>query len=540
MRISAPKNAARLFVLSLMMAIVPLLGTAAPVRAAEIDVPQAQPTIQAALDAAVAGDVIAVAPGTYTEDIDFHGKDVTLRSSAGPATTRIDGKVTGFQATTVVIGPGGTITGFTISGGTASFGAGMAVIGSGTVIEGNIFSENAQGGGGFGAAIGGNGASPVIQRNVFENNTCDDQFLSGVVSFVNESSPYIANNVFEDNPCRAVSMVLPIPSAPIVVNNTIVRNRTGIYVAAGIETFRQTYRNNIVFGNATGVEVVDGRPGTDPTFDHNLVAANGVNYVGIADQTGINGNLSADPLFRNYAASDYHLQPGSPAIDAGSVQDAPTVDFDGAPRQDGSVDIGAFEAGAPPPSDLPGTGACTTTLSGKLRTVFATTGTTCLEGATVIGSVVVQSGASLSAVNTVVHGALVAVGAKALTICNSRFDGAIVVKGASGFVLIGDGGDGTLRCGGNAVRGGVVLGSTSPQGANTGGLELGGNTVGGSVIVMKSRAPTGGTPTEDNATELEGNHVRGSLVCIGNTPAPVNDGKVNSVAGIKYGQCAGL
>ena len=70
----------------------------------------------------------------------------------------------------------------------------MAVSGSGTVIANDIFQSNQQGSGGFGAAIGGNNASPVIEQDLFTGNSCDSQFLSGVVAFVNGSSPTIENN----------------------------------------------------------------------------------------------------------------------------------------------------------------------------------------------------------------------------------------------------------------------------------------------------------------------------------------------------------
>src|SRR5690349_697727 len=64
-------------------------GTAA--RAAVIRVPAHQPRIQGAINAAVNGDTIQVAPGTYVENLNFLGKAIRVSSDQGPQVTVIDG-----------------------------------------------------------------------------------------------------------------------------------------------------------------------------------------------------------------------------------------------------------------------------------------------------------------------------------------------------------------------------------------------------------------------------------------------------------------
>jgi hypothetical protein len=74
--------------------VAPLFAfAAASVMAATLHVPSQHSTIQAGIDASVHGDVVLVAPGFYTgpgnSDVSFLGKNVTLRSEAGPAVTAI-------------------------------------------------------------------------------------------------------------------------------------------------------------------------------------------------------------------------------------------------------------------------------------------------------------------------------------------------------------------------------------------------------------------------------------------------------------------
>lgn len=323
---------------------------ALPALAVDRHVPAEFPTIQSAIDASAAGDRVIVAPGTYAERIDFQGRNIVVTSSAGAAQTTIDG--TG--GTAVIIGPGGMLRGFTITNAFASFGAGTEVRGAGSRIVANVYDGNVQGAGGYGAGIGGNSASPVIERNVFRNHSCDSQFLSGVVAFVNGSEPRILNNVFEHNDCRAINMTLPEGLRVLVANNTIVDNAAGVRVDARVPTTTQIYRNNIVFANDIGLDIDFGSDSNNPRWDHNLVFGNGLDYEGIADQTGLNGNISGPPLFRNASAGNYRLRPASPAVDAGNNTLAPPSDFNRRPRPvdgdgDGTatVDMGAFELQPP-------------------------------------------------------------------------------------------------------------------------------------------------------------------------------------------------
>ena len=160
------------------------------------------------------------------------------------------------------------------------------------------------------------------------------------------------------------------------MNNTIADNHgfgSGIF-ADGFDAETRLI-NNLVIGSEGETAVLCGTgydPASTPMFEfNNVFSPLGAAYGGsCSDQTGISGNISADPLFVDPSNGDYHLQPGSPAIDAGDntaprllqEQDLhllrPDTDFDGDYRildGDGDgvavVDIGVDEfSPAPTPA----------------------------------------------------------------------------------------------------------------------------------------------------------------------------------------------
>jgi hypothetical protein len=305
---------------------------------AEIVVPDQVATIQGAIDVAGAGDVIRVQPGLYAENLNFGGKNIAVRGVGGAKQTILDAR----GQTGIVIGPGGEVSGLTISNAVASFGAGMAVSGVGTIIRSNIFVKNIQTAGGFGAGIAGNNSSPIIEQNIFMFHSADSQFLSGVLGFVNGSSPRISNNLFLSNDCRAINLTLPEGNAPIVENNTIIGNQVGVHHGYFSTV---VYRNNIIFGNTIGLEESGG------DFQNNLIFGNETDYVGM---TAPVGTVEAAPLFYDPSRLDFRLTRNSPGVDQGVA--GTTVDLLGRVRPidgdlDGSAitDIGAYEYIPAPP-----------------------------------------------------------------------------------------------------------------------------------------------------------------------------------------------
>lgn len=142
------------------------------------------------------------------------------------------------------------------------------------------------------------------------------------------SPAILLNATIADNRAPAGAGGLEIRGGSLVrlTNNIVAFNNSGIRMDA---SSRATFYNNDVFGNT---------PGAD--------------FQGFTAPTGARGNISQDPLFTSHVGGDYHLKPGSPAIDSGDSGPYNWYhqDVGNDPRVQGArVDMGAFEAAGSAP-----------------------------------------------------------------------------------------------------------------------------------------------------------------------------------------------
>jgi parallel beta-helix repeat protein len=367
-----------------------------------IRVPADVATIQEAIDKATDEYTVWVAPGTYLENINFNGKAITVASEKGPKVTIIDGNGAGPVATfTSGEAPTSILDGFTLTNGVDGVFTGY---GSSPTILNNVISANVVCSG-RGAIEVINSGSPIIRNNIITNNRCDPaQGGAGIAMYTGSDAQIIGNeisghagagiyelsggtttiqgNIIHGNQNRGIELgnfsdvsivqnlifgnkgagiywLVPAGSrGPRLVNNTIVDNdaQSGSAIFAdGFDT-RTELINNILIGKAGQTAVFCGNRGDSnpPIFRfNNVFSPGGSAYGGIcSDQTGLNGNISADPRFLDPANGDYRLDIDSPVTDAGdnTAPEIANIDLTGRNRfidGDGNgqaqVDMGAYE-----------------------------------------------------------------------------------------------------------------------------------------------------------------------------------------------------
>jgi len=239
--------------------------------------------IQHAIVRGQAGDKIVVPEGTYKEDIDLIGRNLTLSSTdpndpAVVAATIIDG---GSRAVTFANGETADciLSGFTITGGsrgiyctnnvspkidkctiTGNLGAGIELYSGGNPILSNC-------------TIIANGGSGIEMR----------PRRAGRFTYYN--SPQMSNCIIAANGGHGL-----LRGVPTVTNCTIAGN-----LKSGIQESMPTVTNSIVYFNGDGAAQIVDIIGT-------------VTYSDVQGSFQGVGNIDADPLFADPANGDYHLK----------------------------------------------------------------------------------------------------------------------------------------------------------------------------------------------------------------------------------------
>jgi hypothetical protein len=301
----------------------------------KIHVPTDFPTIQAAIDAAFDGCEIIIADGTYTgtgnRDIDFKGKEITVRSENGPKNCIIDCNGTaqdnhrgfyfhsGENANSI-------LHGFTIKNGyyyygSLAIGGGISSINQGTkpTIRNCIITDNeASHGGGIGCYR----SNPRIMNCIISKNSAGSHCGGGI--YCDYGSPNITGCTIADN--------------------------SAAYGGGAVYTHysRPKISNSIIWNNSSS----SGQDEIDPG-SHGSVT---ISYSDVKGGWEGSGNIDTDPCFVEagywdvndvWVDGDYRLLETSPCIDAGDpnyVAEANETDLDGNPRIiNDRIDMGAYE-----------------------------------------------------------------------------------------------------------------------------------------------------------------------------------------------------
>lgn len=128
----------------------------------------------------------------------------------------------------------------------------------------------------------------------------------GLVAWLGSATANVINSSFDDN-----RIGLLAHGGTLDIVNSLVTNSSGVGIERDINPAPTVRYTDVWSPGAT-----DG------------------NYKGFTDPTGSDGNISADPLYKDRDQGNYRLNYGSPAIDAADGTAAPASDFMGAPRYD--------------------------------------------------------------------------------------------------------------------------------------------------------------------------------------------------------------
>lgn len=295
-------------------------------------------SIQLAINHAATGDVVRVAPGTYTENLTLRSDVDVIGAGAGDVTLRGSGSGDVVTATSVT---NMEFAGFTVeNSGTNSGDAGFQIDGGSPFIRDNIIQGNTDG-----IRLTGSSTAFICGNTVRDNGNGGNGFIDWGIIILGGATPLVSNNIVHGNEVGIYLFSSGVGTQ--IVNNTIVANDgDGIWC----NDSSPTIKNNIVTGNLPGISGLG--TSANPSLTYNNVWNNRGfgNYNAQSGATIVagTGSISVDPMLD----STFQLMLGSPCIDVGDPS-AIYNDLDGS-RNDIGATGGPCGSAAPPGSVVDG------------------------------------------------------------------------------------------------------------------------------------------------------------------------------------------
>ena len=311
---------------SIGVVLVALAGLVCPasVDMAQADaryVPEDYVTIQAAIDAAENGDSVLIAPGTYGGDgntnVSLRGKRLLISGQDPNAETLIDVENTGRAFTLQMGEPEGTritrLTFFRCRAPGAGDGGAILVSDATVRIEECVFRQD---GAGRGGAVWIERGSAEISDCIFEGNVADEGGAVGIA----DADVTITRSVFYTNWGVSIGGALWSERGQLAleqctcVNN--LANQTGSVLGAYAQSL-VTINRSIVAANLLSAPFACAGSSIQVTCSDAFGNVGGDWGECLTDQTGLNGNISVDPLFcgpDENPESPLTLKPSSPCL----------------------------------------------------------------------------------------------------------------------------------------------------------------------------------------------------------------------------------
>jgi uncharacterized repeat protein (TIGR01451 family) len=263
-------------------------------------------------------------------------------------------------------GEGMTLIGNTFFGNTAQLGGGLGLSGGSATLTANTLQANiaTDGGGawfldcdavltgntaGIGSTGWGGGLCFESSNAVLADNTilANHATLGGGLCLAYQSTATLRNTIVADNQAEGAGSGLYIEGASSRLwHTTLARNTggdgSGLHITSAHGTVALT--NTILVSQTVGITVA---AGSTALLEATLWHGNGADTGGAGTLITGTVNLRGDPAFANPAAGDYHLGPGSAAINTG-IDAGVYTDIDGDLRPLGlGFDLGADEYAGP-------------------------------------------------------------------------------------------------------------------------------------------------------------------------------------------------